>query len=198
MGWNSSHGRFSTPDRDGTKDSVANIRETGVFCVNVVSEALTDAIYHDKDWEPFTAAALTTGFIGFGAAKIFRHPEEGTAWLNIFIIYAALPALFFKLVSRTPFEQLTRLDFVSIDVAATYSVFLLLFAIGYFWKKNGVRETTIQAFAGSYGNIGYMGPGLALLALGETMAWAASSLLLLPSPRTSMCSSARLPTSYIL
>ena len=24
------------PDRDGTKDSVANIRETGVFCVNIV------------------------------------------------------------------------------------------------------------------------------------------------------------------
>jgi len=32
------------PDRDGTKDSVANIRETGVFCVNVVSEALTGAM----------------------------------------------------------------------------------------------------------------------------------------------------------
>ena len=108
--------------------------------------------------------------IGFGAAKIFRHPEEGTAWLNIFIIYAALPALFFKLVSRTPFDQLTRIDFVSIDLAATYCVFGLVFAIGYFWKRNGVRETTIQAFAGSYGNIGYMGPGLALLALGEDAA----------------------------
>jgi flavin reductase (DIM6/NTAB) family NADH-FMN oxidoreductase RutF len=32
------------PDRDGTKDSMANLRETGVFCVNVVSEALTDAM----------------------------------------------------------------------------------------------------------------------------------------------------------
>ncbi|WP_297772190.1 flavin reductase family protein [uncultured Roseovarius sp.] len=30
------------PDRDGTKDSVANIRETGVFCVNIVSDALRD------------------------------------------------------------------------------------------------------------------------------------------------------------
>jgi flavin reductase (DIM6/NTAB) family NADH-FMN oxidoreductase RutF len=30
------------PDRDGTKDSVDNIRQTGVFCVNVVSEALTE------------------------------------------------------------------------------------------------------------------------------------------------------------
>lgn len=32
------------PDRDGTKDSVANIRETGVFCVNIVSFALRDAM----------------------------------------------------------------------------------------------------------------------------------------------------------
>jgi hypothetical protein len=32
------------PDRDGTKDSVANIRETGVFCVNIVEEAMRDAM----------------------------------------------------------------------------------------------------------------------------------------------------------
>ena len=31
-------------DRDGTKDSVANLRDTGVFCVNVVSYALRDAM----------------------------------------------------------------------------------------------------------------------------------------------------------
>ncbi len=32
------------PDRDGTKDSVANIHETGVFCVNVVEYAARDAM----------------------------------------------------------------------------------------------------------------------------------------------------------
>ena len=32
------------PDRGDTKDSVANIRDTGVFCVNIVSEALRDAM----------------------------------------------------------------------------------------------------------------------------------------------------------
>ena len=32
------------PDREGTKDSVANIRETRVFCVNVVSAALSGAM----------------------------------------------------------------------------------------------------------------------------------------------------------
>jgi flavin reductase (DIM6/NTAB) family NADH-FMN oxidoreductase RutF len=32
------------PDREGTKDSVANIRDTGVFCVNVVEYAMKDAM----------------------------------------------------------------------------------------------------------------------------------------------------------
>ncbi|QMU57026.1 MAG: flavin reductase family protein [Boseongicola sp.] len=32
------------PDRDGTKDSVSNIRETGVFCVNVVEYAMREAM----------------------------------------------------------------------------------------------------------------------------------------------------------
>jgi flavin reductase (DIM6/NTAB) family NADH-FMN oxidoreductase RutF len=32
------------PDRDGTKDSVANIAETGVFCVNIVEYAMRDAM----------------------------------------------------------------------------------------------------------------------------------------------------------
>jgi len=32
------------PDRDGTKDSVSNIRETGVFCVNIVEYGMKDAM----------------------------------------------------------------------------------------------------------------------------------------------------------
>ena len=31
------------PDRDGTKDSLGNIRETGVFCVNMVEKAMTES-----------------------------------------------------------------------------------------------------------------------------------------------------------
>ena len=31
-------------DQDGTKDSVSNIRETGVFCVNIVEYAMLDAM----------------------------------------------------------------------------------------------------------------------------------------------------------
>ena len=51
------------PDRDGTKDSVANIRATGVFCVNVVSAALTDAMNRssgpwDREVDEFVDAGL--------------------------------------------------------------------------------------------------------------------------------------------
>ncbi|ARQ58182.1 AEC family transporter [Rhizobium sophoriradicis] len=105
--------------------------------------------------------------IGYFAAKATKQPAEALGWLNTFIIYAALPALFFKLVSRTPIEELTRVDFIVTDIAATYAVFILLFAIGRFVRGNALDDCTIQSFAGAYGNIGYMGPGLAFLALGE-------------------------------
>jgi len=115
---------------------------------------------------PFFALIL----IGYVAARVTKQPVEALGWLNTFIIYAALPALLFKLVSQTPIEQLTRVDFIATDIAATYSVFLLLFLIGRFLRRNSLADSTIQAFSGAYGNIGYMGPGLALLALGERAA----------------------------
>ncbi len=109
-------------------------------------------------------------FIGYLAGRITRQPAEAMGWLNTFIIYAALPALFFKLVAKTPIDQLARMDFVGLSLLATYTVFTLLFLIGYFIRRNSFADATIQSFAGSYGNIGYMGPGLALLAFGERAA----------------------------
>ncbi|MBD3677486.1 MAG: flavin reductase family protein [Rhodobacteraceae bacterium] len=50
-------------DRDGTKDSVSNIRETGVFCVNIVEFAMKDVMNDtsgpwDKDVDEFTRAGI--------------------------------------------------------------------------------------------------------------------------------------------
>ena len=52
------------PDRDGTKDSVAHIRETGVFAVNIVEYAAKDAMNQtsgawDKDTDEFALADIT-------------------------------------------------------------------------------------------------------------------------------------------
>ncbi|MCD1264584.1 AEC family transporter [Shinella sp. AETb1-6] len=109
-------------------------------------------------------------FLGYVVARITRQPIEALGWLNTFIIYIALPALFFKLVAKTPIEQLTRIDFILANVSATYLVFTLIFAAGLLLRRATTREATIQGLAAAYGNIGYMGPGLALLAFGEPAA----------------------------
>lgn len=108
--------------------------------------------------------------IGYGLGRAFPHGVEGMAWLNAFILYAALPALFFRLVSKTPLSELARFDFILTDLAATYTIFLIVFLAGRYLRGNSWGESTIQAFGGAYGNIGYMGPGLALLALGDKAA----------------------------
>ena len=51
------------PDRDGTKDSLGNIRETGVFCINIVEFAARDAMNassapHPRSVDEFEAAGI--------------------------------------------------------------------------------------------------------------------------------------------
>ena len=53
----------SKPDRGDTKDSVSNIRETGVFCVNVVEYAMKDVMNQtsgawDRDVDEFDHAGI--------------------------------------------------------------------------------------------------------------------------------------------
>ncbi|WP_099866000.1 AEC family transporter [Pararhizobium haloflavum] len=108
--------------------------------------------------------------LGYVTARITRQPEEALGWLNTFIIYLALPALFFKLLAQTPMEELTRWDFVATNIGVTFSIFALIFAVGIAVRRAAIAEATIQGLAGAYGNIGYMGPGLAILAFGERAA----------------------------
>ena len=108
--------------------------------------------------------------LGFLVARVAPRPIEGMAWLNTFIVYVALPALFFKLLSRTPVEDLTNWRYIAAAVTATIIVFVLIFIPAIVLARGRTGEPTIQALAACYGNIGYMGPGIALLALGERAA----------------------------
>ncbi len=105
-------------------------------------------------------------FLGFFAAKIVKLPIEGLAWMNFFIIYVALPALFYKLLSKTPVEQFASVGFIAISIFATLLIFVLVFIIAGLVNRGNVAEATIQGFAAAYGNIGYMGPPLAIAAFG--------------------------------
>lgn len=109
-------------------------------------------------------------FTGFVVARLRHEPIEALGWMNIFVIYVALPALFFQLLAKTPIEKLTEGSYIFGSVLSTYIVFSLMFAGSVLMSRGEIAQSTIKGLAAAYGNIGYMGPGLALLAFGEEAA----------------------------
>ncbi|MDR3495231.1 MAG: AEC family transporter [Ancalomicrobiaceae bacterium] len=105
-------------------------------------------------------------FIGYASARLKPMPAEGLDWINFFIVYLALPALFFELIAKTPIEQLANWSFVGATTSATSLSLIIAWLIGRS-ARGDAREAAIVAAAGSYSNIGYMGPGLTLAALGQ-------------------------------
>ncbi len=108
--------------------------------------------------------------IGYVAARFGKQGTEALGWMNTLLCMPRCQPCFFKLVSRTPIEDLTRVDFILTQLAVVYAVFGVLLAVAMVWRKATMAEGVVQAFGGAYGNIGYMGPGLALLVLGDAAA----------------------------
>ena len=108
--------------------------------------------------------------LGFGAGRIVDRPLEGLAWLNVFVIYIALPALFFQLLARTPVEKLASIGFIAATTLATFVIFVVGFVLALVRSLADIPVATIQGLAGAYGNIGYMGPGIAMAAFGPAAA----------------------------
>ncbi len=109
-------------------------------------------------------------FLGFLLARLTRQPVEALGWMNTFVIYVALPALFFQLLARTPVRELTEWRFIFGSVFSTYIIFSIMFVGSVLASRGDIASSTLKALAAAYGNIGYMGPGLALLTFGESAA----------------------------
>jgi len=108
--------------------------------------------------------------LGFIGGRISDQPIEALGWLNTFVIYFALPAMLFTLVAKTPVDQFASWEFIATNILITFSIMAFTFALGVLDSRGNIAEASIQALAGGYGNIGYMGPALAILALGEKAA----------------------------
>ncbi|CAL77549.1 putative malonate transporter [Bradyrhizobium sp. ORS 278] len=109
-------------------------------------------------------------FIGFACGKWKGLPESGLSWMNFFLLYVSLPALMFNLIARTPFAELSNPPFLVATTLATMLTFTLALVLGKLIGRLSLREATMAGLAGGYGNIGYMGPGLALAVLGPKAA----------------------------
>ncbi|CAN7754580.1 AEC family transporter [Bradyrhizobium sp. LjRoot220] len=109
-------------------------------------------------------------FIGFACGKSKRLPEAGLAWMNFFLLYVSLPALLFGIMSRTPFSELNNPPFLIATTLGTIAAFILAMVTGRVIGELSLRKASMAGLAGAYGNIGYMGPGLALAVLGTKAA----------------------------
>lgn len=116
----------------------------------------------------FNLLAPFFGLIGLGfyCGKTVKQPEAGLAWMQFFVIYVALPCLFFRLIADKPLDQFTNWSFILATTLATFSAFALSFSAGWRHTKD-LPQSVMQGVAGSYSNIGYMGPPLVLAALGQ-------------------------------
>lgn len=103
--------------------------------------------------------------LGYVAGRAVRLPIAGLAWLNFFIVWVALPPLFYNLLAVTPVEEFDNLAFLAGTTVATFATFALCFAVALL-RRGDVRVATVQGLAGAYGNIGYLGPPLAIAAFG--------------------------------
>ena len=112
------------------------------------------------------------GLVGLGyfAARRLGIAAEGTAGLNLFVFYFAMPALFFRLVSETPFASLSGWSFVVTTTFSTYCAFAIAFSFGALINRGNIAESTIQGLVGSYSNAVAMAPGLVLAAFGTAAA----------------------------
>lgn len=108
--------------------------------------------------------------LGVIAARRWKIGEQGLAWLNVFLIYFALPALIFLVVSRAPFEQLLNWPFVTATTSVTIFMFLAVVVLSRLLFGTELISATLQGTAGSYGNVGYMGLPLAVAFFGPEAA----------------------------
>ncbi len=108
------------------------------------------------------------GLIALGviATRFWRIGEEGLAWLNVFLIYFALPALIFLVIAAAPFEKLIGWPFVTATASVTIAAFLGVFVVSRRLFGTAFKTAALQGTAASYGNVGYMGLPLAVAFFG--------------------------------
>jgi predicted permease len=115
----------------------------------------------------FNLLAPFFGLIGLGffCGRIVDRPESGLSWMQFFLIYVSLPCLFYRLIADKSLDQLTNWPFVAITTFSTFCAFVLSYGAG-LWHTKSMPQSVMQGVAGSYSNIGYMGPPLILSAMG--------------------------------
>lgn len=105
--------------------------------------------------------------IGYVFGKLIDRNDAGLFWLNKFIIYLAVPALLFSLLSKSPIEEMLNLKFILTTTLITFGIFIISFVYLVRVRKKRLGDSSLLAASASYGNVGYMGVPLMVALVGE-------------------------------
>lgn len=103
---------------------------------------------------------------GWVSRRIGVLGPQATTELNRFVVYLALPALLFDIIAHARWTEIWQPGFIAAFGGSSLLVFLLTLAI----RLRGLRplaDAAIDGLNAGYGNTGFMGFPLALVALGR-------------------------------
>ncbi|MDF2096029.1 AEC family transporter [Aquibaculum arenosum] len=109
-------------------------------------------------------AIMAAGYLS-GRAGILG--QDSSQALNGFVYYAALPALFFGSLARTPLADVFYWDFIAVFGLGLLAIFFLAAIIARFAFPGGIEFNAMHGFSAIFSNTGYMGVPLLQLAFGQ-------------------------------
>lgn len=103
-------------------------------------------------------------FLGFFVARRNILPAEATNHLNLYVVWLALPALMFQVITTTPWSELYQPEFF---MGAFLPMLIVYFAFLFLQNKSKhLSDRSVNCVTVSYSNTGYMGLPLCGLIFG--------------------------------
>ena len=112
-------------------------------------------------------ALIGVGF--FAVRRGILSPEQSNG-LAKFVFLFPLPALLYNKTASTPFERFTDARFILAYLTASIAGFVLAFIIARSLLKLRGSEASLLGLGAVYGNMGFLGIPLLILALGDAAA----------------------------
>ncbi len=104
-------------------------------------------------------------FSGWGASKLKILGSHAITELNRFVVYLALPALLFDIMTETHGSELWQPGFIAVFLLSSAAAFALPFLV----RLRGrlpLADTALDGLNAAYPNTGYMGIPLSMIAFG--------------------------------
>lgn len=118
-------------------------------------------------------AILTVAFpvfalvgVGWLGGRLRLLGSNGTAALNGFVTWFALPAMLFAALSRVDLGEIANLEFVAVFGGSMLATYLLGMLAARLVARAGLAHMSLHGLAAAFGNTGYMGIPLCIAAFG--------------------------------